>query len=42
MSRGIAVLILTVVALICTSAIILAVRPELILVIGLILSGSAA
>jgi hypothetical protein len=39
MSRGIAVLIMSFVAVICTAAIVLAVRPELLIVIALYFGG---
>lgn len=41
MTRGIAVLILSIVAVICTSALILAIRPELLLFVGLYFGGAA-
>jgi hypothetical protein len=41
MSRGIAVLILSLVAVVCTVAIVLAVRPELLVVIALMLGGTS-
>ena len=40
MSRGVAVLILSLVAVVCTTAIVLAVRPELFVVIALIFGGT--
>ena len=41
MSRGIAVLILSAVGIVCTAAIVLAVRPELLIVIALAFGGAA-
>ena len=41
MSRGIVVLLCTVVALVCTAVIVLAIRPELLVVIALMLEGAA-
>ena len=42
MSRGLAVLILSIVAIVCTTAIVLAVRPELLVVIALAFAGGAS
>ena len=41
MSRGVAVLISTVVAIVCIAVIVLAIRPELLVVIALMLEGGA-
>ena len=41
MSRGVAVLISTVIAIVCIAVIVLAIRPELLVVIALMLEGGA-
>lgn len=41
MSRGVVVLICTVVAIVCTAVIVLTIRPELLVVIALMLEGAA-
>ena len=41
MTRGVAVLILSIVAVVCTIAIVLAVRPELLLFLALAFGGAA-
>ena len=41
MSRGVAVLILSLVAVVCTVVIVLAARPELLVVIALMFGGTA-
>ena len=41
MSRGVAILILSLVAVVCTAVIVLTARPELLVVIALMLEGGA-
>ena len=41
MSRGVAVLILSLIAVVCIAVIVLAIRPELLVVIGLMYGGTA-